>query len=315
MRRVKIEPVAAAAHVFAENHQCEICGIFDELSAVEISDCSVERNGGILCYAYKAMNYTEKMPRYDLYIKSYNNESHLFNYGKDAGFKTSKFPFSHTNILNTNINRITFVNKTKLDKTGYRLFSGCDNAKYIDVSNLDVSEAENVDRMFSYCSSLLEVNVGEFNARKAKSAQYMFVNNWYLRTIKGHIYFENVENLECMFDDCHELKNVDFSGFNVENVTTFSGMFYGCESLVYLDLSNFKNSKATYISHMFEECDQLSSVDLSGFDTVNLKSAYATFQYTENLKKVYVSNKWILSENCDTKKMFNESTCSEVTVK
>ena len=45
--------------------------------------------------------------------------------------------------------------------------------------------------------------------------------------------------MNCMFNVCNELMNLNISSFDTKNVTDMSNMFNGCSSLVNLDLSSF----------------------------------------------------------------------------
>ena len=60
--------------------------------------------------------------------------------------------------------------------------------------------------MFSECSSLISLDLSNFNT-------------------------QNVTNMSCMFSYCNSLTNLALSNFNTQNVTNMSDMFYGCNSL------------------------------------------------------------------------------------
>lgn len=79
----------------------------------------------------------------------------------------------------------------------------------------------------------------------------------------------NVTNMRDMFCDCAKLKNVDLSNFDTSKVTNMIGMFARMTVIEYLDLTTFDTSKVTEVGQMF-------TTDTS-------------------LKKIYVSNKWDVS--------------------
>ena len=67
--------------------------------------------------------------------------------------------------------------------------------------------------MFYGCSSLINIDLSNFNTN-------------------------NVTNMNRMFFGCSSLKNIDLSNFNTNNVTHMFGMFAGCSSLNNINLSN-----------------------------------------------------------------------------
>ncbi|WP_411800639.1 BspA family leucine-rich repeat surface protein, partial [Lactococcus paracarnosus] len=54
-----------------------------------------------------------------------------------------------------------------------------------------------------------------------------------------------VTNMDKMFYDCYDLKQLDLSNFNTSNVTSIVDMFFYCVSLKSLDLSKFDTKKMT----------------------------------------------------------------------
>ena len=57
--------------------------------------------------------------------------------------------------------------------------------------------------MFYKCSSLIKLNLSNFNTN-------------------------NLTNMNCMFDSCASLKELNISNFNTNNVTNMRRMFIGC---------------------------------------------------------------------------------------
>ena len=60
--------------------------------------------------------------------------------------------------------------------------------------------------MFSWCKSLKNIDLSNFNS-------------------------QNVTKMSGMFYGCSSLTDIDLSNFNTQNVTDMSCMFIGCESL------------------------------------------------------------------------------------
>ena len=161
------------------------------------------------------------------------------------------------------------------------------------------SKIENMINMFSYCSSLTELDLSKFNTQNVTDMSYMFYNCTNLTNIKFSDNFNTntVKDMKCMFYYCTSLTNINLSNFNTTNVTDMSYMFGDCRSLKNLDLSkfntdkvtdmysmfsycrsltnikfsnNFNTSKVTDMSYMFFECNKLTHLNLSNFNTQNV---------------------------------------------
>ena len=83
--------------------------------------------------------------------------------------------------------------------------------------------------MFSYCSSLKELNLSNFNTSQVTNMEYMFYN-------------------------CSSLKELNLSNFNTSQVTNMEYMFSNCSSLKNLDIHNFVIKDGVEINYMFSGC-------------------------------------------------------------
>ena len=96
------------------------------------------------------------------------------------------------------------------------IFQNFVNLKAIDFGNCFVtSNVTDMSNMFSYCSSLTELDLSNFDT-------------------------SNVTDMRGMFDNCGNLTSLDLSNFDTSNVTDMNSMFYYCQSLTSLDLSGFE---------------------------------------------------------------------------
>jgi surface protein len=77
--------------------------------------------------------------------------------------------------------------------------------------------------LFYGCSSLLSINLYNFNTTNVKDMSYMFYN-------------------------CTSLKSINLSNFTTEKLTNLDYMFYYCSNLIYLDISKFEISSDKNIS-------------------------------------------------------------------
>ena len=221
------------------------------------------------------------------------------------------------------------------------MFWQCSSLKTLDLSNFDTSKLENTAHMFSGCSSLTTLNLSGFNTSNVTIAFLMFNGCKSLTSLDvssfdtskmtsmSNMFFgcssltsldvsgfdtSNVTNMDFMFKSCQNLVNIDVSNFDTSKVTSMMGMFADCLSLTSLDLSNFNTSNVIKMGigwnngGMFENCRSLISLDLSSFDTSKVTDMTNMFRYTDNLKVIYVSDKWNISNVSDSAGMFTGCT-------
>ena len=196
----------------------------------------------------------------------------------------------------TSMSRMFYNSKslTNIDTSGFdtskvvnmnSMFWGCNNLKNIDVSNFKTSKVTDINNMFADCSSLTTLDLSNFDTSK-------------------------VVTMSLMFDGCTNLENLNLSSFNTSNVTTMYSMFSEL-SISKLDLSNFDTSNVTDMSSMFYECKNLIQLDLSNFDTSKVTktgSPYGMFSGCKNLKTIYVSDLWNMSNVTNSVNMFLNCT-------
>ena len=101
-----------------------------------------------------------------------------------------------------------------------------------DVSNWDVSNVENMERMFLTCK--------DFNCD---------ISNWDV---------SNVKNMNSMFFDCIFF-NRDLSNWNVSKVTSMRHMFDGCEKFEGKGLKKWNVSNVNYMNYIFDGCTSLKN--------------------------------------------------------
>ncbi|MDE6663660.1 MAG: BspA family leucine-rich repeat surface protein [Lachnospiraceae bacterium] len=125
------------------------------------------------------------------------------------------------------------------------MFSGCSALRSLYLGNFNTSKVTNMKNMFSGCSALTSLNVSSFDTGE-------------------------VTSMKNMFSGCSSLKSLDLSVFETGKVTSMENMFSSCSSLTSLDISGFDTSKVTSMENMFSGCSALLSLDLSGFDMGNV---------------------------------------------
>ena len=156
---------------------------------------------------------------------------------------------------------------------------------------LDTSNATNMSYMFDDCSSLVSLNLSNFNTSKATNMDRMFYACKSLASLDlSNFDTSKVTKMSQMFDYCSSLVNLDLSNFNTSNVTDMSSMFYYCISLTSLDVSEFDTSNVTDMSSMFSWCSSLTSLDLSSFNTSKVTDMGWMFYCCKSLINLNISN-------------------------
>ncbi len=207
--------------------------------------------------------------------------------------------FTGDKLTNSNIpwydyrNDVTgvIVNKGVKTNSGCNfLFSFLDNCTYMDLINLDTSNATTMDRMIS-------------DNRKLESLD---LSSWDT---------SNVTSMGGLFYDCHALRSLNVDGWNTSNVTSFThsiknsnnertifGMFANCISIEKLDLSSFNTSKSRNFTAMFSACYALRELDISNFDMKNMGNdlpQWQMFYLDSNLSKLILgpNMKFVVGNN------------------
>ena len=98
-------------------------------------------------------------------------------------------------------------------------------------------------KMFYKCSSILEVDLSQFNEIKVTQYNNMFEDCFSLTSINIlNLDTSSANDMSYMFLNCPNIISLDLSSLNIQSVTTMSYMFSGCKSLKYLNLSNSNTS-------------------------------------------------------------------------
>ncbi len=168
---------------------------------------------------------------------------------------------------------------------------------------------EDSSYMFSWLSSLIELDLNLFNTSSTTNMEGMFkgvksLSNLDLSNFKT----EKVTNMVSMFEGCESLEELDLSRFDTSKVESMEKMFYNCKSLKNLDLSNFNTENVTNIASMFEGCESLEELDLSSFDTSSVQDVEQMFYQASKLKTVYASDLFDVEDVTSYDNMFFGAT-------
>ena len=140
----------------------------------------------------------------------------------------------------------------------YSLFS-CTNmdfgTKYKDmnpdVSGWDVSNVQNMTRMFKECSNF-NCDLSQWDVSNVENMRCMFYRCRNFNQSLSEWIVSKVEDMNAMFCYCDKF-NQDLSQWDVSNVKDMKYMFYYCEKLNQ-DFSKWDVSNVESILNMFEGC-------------------------------------------------------------
>ena len=99
-----------------------------------------------------------------------------------------------------------------------------------NIENLDTSNVESMDGMFSMCLNIEELDLSSWDTSNVTNMNSLFY---------------------CYNNQIPAFKSINVSGWDTSNVTIMTSMFYGCSQLTSLDIRNFNMSKVSNVSSMF----------------------------------------------------------------
>ena len=131
----------------------------------------------------------------------------------------------------------------------------------IDVNDLDVSNATNMQQVFSNVGreatkSVAKLDLSKWNTKNATTMDGMFSSSNIKELTLGKDFdTSKVTNMKYMFQNSR-FEELTLN-FDTENVTMMYGMFWGAKNLKKLDLSSFEVGESVTIDHMFNEVGNL----------------------------------------------------------
>ena len=249
-----------------------------------------------------------------------------------SGFDTSKVVIM-SDMFNgcTNLEKINLsnFNTSKVTSMAF-MFNNCSNLKTLDLSTFNTIKLITMNRMFRNCSNLSKLNLSKFNTSNVTDMYATFQGCKSLINLDLSSFDTNsVINFGSTFEGCSNLSNLNISNFRTSNTTYMGSMFRECSSLKNLDLTNFDTSKVTDMRYMFfgalindidlsnfdtskvtsmlsmfSSVSELEYLDLSNFNTKNVTDMSSMFWNNKNLKTIYVSELWTVSNVTNSDAMF-----------
>ena len=161
----------------------------------------------------------------------------------------------------TSLESIAFSEKFTLKPVfTSEMFKGCASLKGIDFSTWDTSSLVAMWEMFEGCTSLEEVDLSNLDLSQVNYLYGLFDGCTSLKTANLANLSINADSLECLFNDCELLSEVNFDSTNINTPVDASKMFSGCKALEVIDLTCFGENHVTKTTSMFENCGNLHTV-------------------------------------------------------
>ena len=126
---------------------------------------------------------------------------------------------------------------------------------------------------------------------RINNINYLFKDCYDIKEINMSDFdFSEVTNMESLFSNCISLTSINLNNIDTSKVKNMEKMFYNCSSLLYVDLSFFDTSNVETMNYMFYSCVALFSIDLSNFDTSNVITMTSMFEGCLHLEYVNLQN-------------------------
>ena len=185
------------------------------------------------------------------------------------------------------------------------------DANIADIGNNSVI-VEKYNNVGEICKALGNVTIKNivfeesFKTYAPTSLKEFFYNCTSLETISGLEYLNtaNITDMSSMFQECSNLKSLDFTKFDTKNVSSMYFMFYGCSNLTSLNLTNFNTKNVKNMNGMFGDCTHLTSLDLTNFNTAKVTDMHGMFKGCSALTSLDLTN-FNTAEVRDMNRMFN----------
>ena len=197
--------------------------------------------------------------------------------------KSTVAPAASMNAVNIDDEESDYEIKLWLDPT--------DKTAYYYAEPEKVYLNEDMNSMFRNMSSLISLNLSNFDTSKVTNMSYMFFNTPSLTLLNlSNFDTSKVTNMDSIFRGMTNLTAIDLSNFDTSKVTDMSSMFFDMRNLTTLNLSNFNTSKVAYMNLMFSDMHNLTNLNISNFDTSQVTNMRDMFSNIRNLITLNLSN-------------------------
>ena len=197
--------------------------------------------------------------------------------------KSAVSPATSMNVTNIEDEESDYEIKLWLDPT--------DKTAYYYAETEKVYLNEDMNSMFRNMSSLISLNLSNFDTSRVTNMSYMFFNTSSLTLLNlSNFDTSKVTNMDSIFRGMTNLTTIDLSNFDTSKVTDMSSMFSDMRNLITLNPSNFNTSKVAYMNRMFSDMHNLTNLNISNFDTSQVTDMHDMFSNIKNLTTLNLSN-------------------------
>ena len=314
---------------FESTNILEMTSMFNGCSSIKSLDFSNFDTSkvAVMNYIFNGCSSLESISFGNDFTKSVNNMDSMFR-GCSSLESIDLSKFNTSNAVNMNFMFAGCSKLTNLDLTGFNtekvidmphMFEGCSSLVSLDLSNWDVRKVitmtsmfmgcrtltnlnlnfaytteslTNIPNMFEGCSSLISLDLSNWDVRKVVNMAAMFLGCASLTDLNLNFAYttESLTNMVNIFNGCSELLSIDLSKYNTSKVADFSGLFSNCKKLVSLDLSNFNTNSLNSLGETFMNCESLESLDINHFNANQVTNMRACFLNCKNLRSLDLSN-------------------------
>ena len=170
------------------------------------------------------------------------------------------------------INKIKVESKDQLKSIIEERYN--DNNSFIDLTDIDISELDNLSGVFVFLNNKVEViDISGWDTSNVITMEDMFSQCKNLKNIIGieNLDVSKLEKANFMFDSCENLVELDLTNWNPKLLQKTRYMFFGCSNLkIIKNIENWQLPNIQYVAYMFYKCTKLD-VDLSNWDLTNIE--------------------------------------------
>ncbi|MDF4188234.1 BspA family leucine-rich repeat surface protein [Ligilactobacillus salivarius] len=188
------------------------------------------------------------------------------------------------------------------------------NLEKLDLTNLDVTNIQNMKNMFSFNSQLTSIgDLSNWDTHNVTDMRNMFLQASSLTNIGDLSNWDthNVTDMNSMFSQASSLTNIgDLSNWDTHDVTNMSSMFSDTYNLTNIgDLSNWDTHNVTDMRDMFLDTSSLTNIgDLSNWDTHNVTNMSGMFFEAFSLTNIGDLSNWDTHNVTNMRNMFLQAS-------
>ena len=256
-------------YIIEENEEKDKCSIYD-IDNKKCLKCSLGykllEGECLINYSFKAIYATNKRNENINLVNNLPNDiEEMIIDGKEVKpCKNFTFESKGQHII------YVLVDLSKLDSLQYMFYKINNLISISFTEKFNTEKIKYMNYLFSFCSSLININIKTFDTSNVLDMSYMFSGCPLIKSIDiSNFVTKNVVNMDSIFLGCSSLTSIDLSNFDTHNVINMNNMFYGCSNLNNIILSSFNTENVKYMEGIFYSCSSLSSINISHFNIKN----------------------------------------------